>query len=179
MVDVPGVPSVAEVMSSPVMTAEPSDTIADASARMRDHSVGSIVVCDGERPIGILTERDLIRFSATGVAAADTKVSEWMTGAPDCAAPELSVQEALAHLESHPYRHLPVTEGDRLVGIVSLRDLMHLAQIQPVVQPGTTLQAGSSGRGDGALAPWIIGGGIAALALVLLGGLLLRHRTQE
>ncbi len=101
------------------------------------HGVGSVVVVDGDRPIGILTERDLVRFGAAGSAAADTKVSEWMTEAPDCVAPELSVQAAFAHLDTHSYRHLPVTEGDRLVGIVSLRDLMHVAHIQPVVQPGT------------------------------------------
>jgi citrate synthase len=78
-----------------------------------------------------------VRFSAAGAAAADTKVSEWMTEAPDCVAPDLSVQEAFASLEDHGYRHLPVTEGDVLVGIVSLRDLVHLAHIQPVVPPGT------------------------------------------
>ena len=129
--------TVAEVMSTPPVTALSSETVAAASERMAEHGVGSVVVVDGERPIGILTERDLVRFAATGVASADTKVSEWMTEAPDTVPPDLSVQAALAHVESHPYRHLPVTEGDRLVGVVSLRDLMHLAQIQPVVQPGT------------------------------------------
>ena len=127
--------TVAEVMSTPVVTAQSSETVAEASARMVGHAVGSVVVVDGERPIGILTERDLVRFGAAGAAAADTKVSEWMTDAPDCVDPELSVQEAFAALAEHGYRHLPVTEGDRLVGIVSLRDLMAVAAIQPVVHP--------------------------------------------
>jgi citrate synthase len=127
--------TVREVMSSPAVTVTSSETIAAASASMADHAVGSVVVVDGERPIGILTERDLVRFSATGVAAGDTKVSEWMTAPANCIAPELSVQEAMASLADHGYRHLPVVEGDRLVGIVSLRDLMGVAHIQPVVHP--------------------------------------------
>src|SRR5918994_7557808 len=90
--------TVAEVMSAPPITALSSETVAAASARMAEHGVGSVVVVDGERPIGILTERDLLRFAATGVASADTKVSEWMTEAPDTVAPDLSVQAALAHV---------------------------------------------------------------------------------
>jgi len=128
--------TVAEVMSAPAVTAVPSETIATASDRMRECGVGSVVVVDGERPIGILTERDLVRFAASGADTNGTKVSEWMTGQPDCIGPSVNVQEAFAALGSHGYRHIPVVEDDRLVGVVSLRDLMKLAQIQPVVHPG-------------------------------------------
>ena len=55
---------------------------------MAEKKKGSVVIVDGERPIGILTERDLVRFNATGAAASDTKVSEWMTQPVDCAAPD-------------------------------------------------------------------------------------------
>jgi citrate synthase len=129
--------TVAEVMSAPAITAQSSETVAAASARMASHGVGSVVVVDGARPIGILTERDLVRFGAAGSAAADTKVSEWMTEAPDCVASDLSVQEAFAMLADHGYRHLPVVDDGALVGIASLRDLMGVAHIQPVVHPGT------------------------------------------
>jgi CBS domain-containing protein len=131
------VTTVAEVMSSPAITAASSETVAAASERMVAHSTGSVVVVDGDRPIGILTERDLVRFGAAGAAAADTKVSEWMTSEPDCVAPDLSVQEALTLLRDHGYRHLPVVDDGALVGIVSLRDLMGVAHIQPVVHPST------------------------------------------
>ncbi|MDQ3782518.1 MAG: CBS domain-containing protein, partial [Actinomycetota bacterium] len=105
------------------------------SQRMADQRKGSVVIVDGGRPIGILTERDLVRFNATGAAASDTKVSEWMTQPVDCAAPDLSVQEAFAGFAEKGYRHLPVVEDDELVGVVSLRALMGFAQIQPVVHP--------------------------------------------
>jgi citrate synthase len=129
--------TVAEVMSSPAITAHSSDTVAEVSQRMSEHGKGSVVIVDGERPIGILTERDLVRFNATGAAAADTKVSEWMTQPVDCAAPDLSVQEAFHEFAEHGYRHLPVVDDDVLVGVVSLRALMGVAQIQPVVHPST------------------------------------------
>jgi citrate synthase len=124
-------------MSSPAVTATPSETVAEVATRMREHEVGSVVVVDGARPSGILTERDLVRFAAAGGEAAGTKVSEWMTEDPDVVAPGLDAAEALASLTSHGYRHIPVVEGGGLVGVVSLRDLMRVAQIQPVVQPGT------------------------------------------
>src|SRR4051794_29837731 len=127
--------TVAEVMSAPPVTAAPSELISEAAARMRDRGVGSVIVVDDERPIGILTERDLVRFGAAGADAGGTKVSEWMTGDPDCVAPDLLVQDAFASLATHGYRHIPVVDGDRLVGVVSMRDLMKLAQIQPVVHP--------------------------------------------
>ena len=129
--------TVAEVMSSPSVTALPSETVAEAAARMVERRVGSVVVVDGNRPIGILTERDLVRFGASGAEGSGTKVSEWMTADPDCVGPDLSVQEAFASLAEHGYRHIPVVEGGELLGVVSLRDLMRVASIQPVVHPGT------------------------------------------
>jgi len=127
--------TVAEVMSSPAVTATASESIAEVSRRMADQKKGSVVIVDGLRPIGILTERDLVRFNATGGAASDTKVSEWMTEPVDCASPDLSVQEAFAGFAEHGYRHLPVVQDGELVGVVSLRSLMGFAQIQPVVHP--------------------------------------------
>jgi len=124
--------TVADVMSHPPVTATPSETIAEATGRMREHRVGSVVVVDGERAIGILTERDLVRFAASGADTSATKVSEWMTEDPDCVAPDIEVTEAWKSLAEHGYRHIPVVDGQRLVGIVSMRDLVKIAQIRPV-----------------------------------------------
>jgi citrate synthase len=128
--------TVADVMSSPVVTALPDETVATAAARMNEHGVGSVIVCDHQRPVGILTERDVVRFAAAGPSAEGAKVVEAMTRDPDCVAPDLGVQQALVDLDEHGYRHFPVVDGDDLVGIVSMRDLVKLASIQPVVHPG-------------------------------------------
>jgi citrate synthase len=137
--------TVADVMSHPVVTATSSDTVADAAARMRDRAVGSVVVVDGNRPIGILTERDLIRFAASGADTTATKVSEWMTSQPDTLGPGVEVAEAWRSLAEHDYRHIPVVDGDELVGIVSMRDLMRIAQIRPVEGSFTDVPRGLKG----------------------------------
>ena len=119
-------------MTSDPLTATPSETVAEATARMRDRKVGSVVVVDGRRAIGILTERDLVKFAAAGADPSATKVSEWMTEDPDVVAPDVEVTDAWTSLAEHGYRHIPVVDGDALVGIVSMRDLMRIAQIRPV-----------------------------------------------
>jgi citrate synthase len=128
--------TVAEVMSSPAVTALPDETVAEAAARMQEHKVGSVVVVDGDRPVGILTERDLVRLASAGPGGEGAKVAEWMTADPDCVDPDVGVQEAFAALSDHGYRHIPVVDDGRLAGIVSMRDLMRVASIQPVVHPG-------------------------------------------
>jgi citrate synthase len=141
----PKVRTVADVMSSPAVTATPSETVADASTRMREARVGSVVVIDDDRPIGILTERDLVRFAASGAEAATSKVSEWMTEDPDCIGPGVEVVEAFKSLAEHGYRHIPVVEDGRLAGIVSMRDLMRIAQIRPVDTAVTDVPKGLEG----------------------------------
>jgi citrate synthase len=112
---------------------------------MRDSQVGSVVVVDGARPIGILTERDLVRFAASGADASATKVSEWMTDDPDCVGPDVEVTEAWKSLAEHGYRHIPVVKDGTLVGIVSMRDLVRIAQIRPVDQALTDVPKGLAG----------------------------------
>jgi citrate synthase len=136
MADGAKVRTVGEIMSQPPVTALPSETIADASLRMEQRKVGSVIVVDGSRAIGILTERDLVRFAASGAEAGSTKVSEWMTEDPDTVAPDEPVAKAFDGLSSHGYRHIPVVDDGNLVGIVSMRDLMRVASIQPVTFPG-------------------------------------------
>src|SRR5258708_4233815 len=75
--------TVQDVMSDPAVTATASETIAAAAARMHERRVGSVVVVDGTRPVGILTERDLLRMTSSGNHPDAAKVGEWMTAAPD------------------------------------------------------------------------------------------------
>jgi len=125
--------TVGEIMSSPVTTASAAETVAVAAARMRELKVGSVVVVDAAgRATGILTERDMLRFAAAGSDASTAKVSEWMTSEPYTVAPGVPAREAFATLAEHGYRHIPVVDAGTLVGIVSMRDLMRIAMIQPV-----------------------------------------------
>ena len=128
--------SVSDVMSAPVLTAEQHESLESVGHRMVDAGVGSVIIVDHDRPVGILTERDLIRFTASGQAAADGTVGEWMTAEPDTVTPDLGVAEAYDRLSDKGYRHFPVVDGGVLVGVVSLRDLLSVASIQPVTHPG-------------------------------------------
>lgn len=112
-------------MSTEVLTTRRSATIAEAAGLMVGRRVGSIVVVDDsrKRPIGILTERDLVRFAASGADAALTPVTEYMTPEPDTTQPDEEAIEVFRRFAAHGYRHVPVVAGGELVGIVSMRDL--------------------------------------------------------
>lgn len=129
--------TVGELMSSPVVTARPSETVQVACTRMAEAGVGSVVVVDeGARAVGILTERDLVRVAAAGADPAVDEVAAWMTPDPATVAPDVPVGQAFAWLADHGYRHYPVVDGDGLAGIVSLGDLLKVAAIEPVTHPG-------------------------------------------
>ncbi|HKA92209.1 MAG TPA: citrate/2-methylcitrate synthase, partial [Acidimicrobiia bacterium] len=145
MTDGSSAPTVAELMSTPVITATPEETLADAAARMRERHVGSVVVVQDEKPVGILTERDMIRIAAAGADTGRAHVTEWMTPNPDSVAPGVPAAEAFASLAEHGYRHIPVVDGTQLVGLVSMRDLMRIAQVQPVELPAAEIPKGLEG----------------------------------
>jgi citrate synthase len=129
--------TVADVMNPDPVTGQPSETISTVAERMDGAGVGAVVVIDDtRRPIGILTERDLVRFAASGADTSTAKLSEWMTEDPDTVGTDVTVADAFHGLVSARYRHIPVIEGGALVGIVSLRRLANLAQLEPVEHPG-------------------------------------------
>ncbi len=82
MADGAKVRTVAEVMTKDVLTAAAADALAKASARMIERGVGSVVVVDPGKPVGILTERDLVRAAAAGADLASATVADWMTPTP-------------------------------------------------------------------------------------------------
>jgi citrate synthase len=137
--------TVADLMSTPVVTATPHETLAKAAGRMRERRVGSVVVVQDDKPVGILTERDMIRIAAAGADTSAVRVSEWMTPNPDSVAPDLEAADAFASLAEHGYRHIPVVDGTQLVGLVSMRDLMRIAQVQPVELPAAEIPKGLEG----------------------------------
>src|SRR5713101_1181675 len=106
--------TVADLMTSPAITAGPDEQLAEAAERMRTAGVGSVVVVEENRPVGILTERDLVRSSAA--ATTDGLVREWMTPDPDCVGPDIEVADAWRSLAAHGYRHIPVVVAGELKG---------------------------------------------------------------
>ena len=137
--------TVADLMTSPPVTADPSDTLEQAGGQMSGHGVGSVLVLDEGRLTGILTERDLVRGAAAGADPAVAPVSDWMTADPDSVAPELEVVDAWRSLAAHGYRHIPVVDGSDVQGVVSIRDLVRVAQLRPVDGVFTDVPRGLEG----------------------------------
>jgi CBS domain-containing protein len=113
-----------EIMTEGVLTVAPEDTLGEVASKMVERGVGSVVVGDFGRIIGVLTERDIMRAVAARTHSSDTRVREWMTADPVTASGDMDVEEAARTMMEHGFRHLPVVEGDRAIGIVSIRDVM-------------------------------------------------------
>jgi len=115
--------TVREVMSTGLHYVSPTTTVGEAVALMAQHRIGSTLVMEGTRLVGIFTERDTVRALSHTHDAPAHEVSSWMTPDPLTATPEDSVDSALKTMLDHNFRHLPVMEGGDVVGIVSIRDL--------------------------------------------------------
>lgn len=114
----------ADIMTRDVTTATAEDSVAEAAAAMVAGRFGSVLVTAGPTLVGILTERDVLRAAATTRDLATDRVRNWMTPDPICASPDMATEDAEVTMLSQGIRHLPVTEGSTVVGIVSLRDLL-------------------------------------------------------
>src|SRR5438105_1154191 len=110
-------------MTRDVLGVAPEDTLGEAAQKMNDRGVGSVVVLDFGRLIGILTERDLLRAVAARTHSSEARVREWMTSDPLTASEEMTPDEAVHVMLEHGFRHLPVVRNERPIGVVSLRDL--------------------------------------------------------
>ena len=121
---------IADVMNTDVVTVAPEDTLGEAAAKMTERGIGAVVVSDFGRMIGILSERDIMRAVADRVHSSEARVREWMTPDPVTATPDTPVDEAGRTMLEHGFRHLPVVEGERAIGIVSLRDVAD-SQLNP------------------------------------------------
>jgi CBS domain-containing protein len=114
-----------ELMHTDVLTVAPGASVGEAAALLGRERVSSVLVLDGERLAGIFTERDVVRALAAYFDAAQHPVEEWMASDPITATPTTTENEAIELMQEHTIRHLPVVEGERVVGIVSMRDLTH------------------------------------------------------
>jgi CBS domain-containing protein len=122
--------AIREIMSADLVTVSPGSTVAEAATVMGGHHVGSALVMEDDALIGIFTERDILRALSQDFDAPTHHVSQWMTRDPVTVGPDSSADEALQLMLDGNFRHLPVCEGARPVGIVSLRDVSRTASGQ-------------------------------------------------
>lgn len=108
-----------------VWSIPPQSSVYDAIAEMAERRVGALVVRDGDALVGIISERDYARkVVLEGRSSKHTAVREIMTSKVVTARPSMSIEEAMALMTEHHIRHLPITEGDTLVGMISIGDLV-------------------------------------------------------
>jgi len=115
-----------EVINRNVVTVSPTAALSEAAYLMMNEDIGALVVADGEaRPVGIITDRDLVVSAvAEGVNTEEVTVEEIMTKDLITVDEDTDLFEMLSILSEHSIRRLPVTRGPKLVGIVSVDDLI-------------------------------------------------------
>jgi CBS domain-containing protein len=110
---------------SSVHSVRPSDTVLTALSTMAEHDVGAVLVIERGEVVGVLSERDYARKVAlVGRSSRDSPVSAIMTTDVVAVAPQRSVEECMALMTQRRIRHLPVIENRRLVGVISIGDLV-------------------------------------------------------
>jgi len=108
-----------------VLKAPPETPVSKAAQLMASKNVGAVMVVDDERLVGIFTERDIVfRVVARGLDAQTTRLADVMTPAPDTVGPEKPFGYALLRMHERGFRHLPVIQDGKVVGIVSARSAM-------------------------------------------------------
>lgn len=110
---------------SDIISVNPSDTVFDALQILAERNIGAVLVLEGSRLVGILSERDYARqVILKGKASKDTPVREIMTTSVVCVHPEYTIEECMALMTDKRFRHLPVLADDRLLGILSIGDVV-------------------------------------------------------
>lgn len=116
---------VLQTKGTDVWSVAPDATIYEALEVMAGHGVGALLVMEDEKIVGVFSERDYARrVELEGLETRQTKVSKVMTDMVHHISPEKSVEEAMAVVTETRSRHLPVLDGDKLVGMVSIGDLV-------------------------------------------------------
>jgi CBS domain-containing protein len=115
---------VSEVMSKEVVTVGPHYNVADVASLMDAKRIGSVIVLEEDRVLGILTERDILKVIGAGEDPKNVAAHEALSDDLYTIAPDASVDEAARKMVQAKVRHLPVIVDDNLIGIVSIRDLV-------------------------------------------------------
>jgi sulfide:quinone oxidoreductase len=120
--------TVADVMSTDPLVVAPEDTLGEVAEKMRARDVGSALVGDYGRLIGILTSRDLLRAFAGRVHPSEARVREWMTAEPVAVSAATPIEAAVTLMTEYGFHHLPVVDGERPTGMLGLRQAARQAR---------------------------------------------------
>ena len=113
---------------SDVFSVRPQDSVRSAIEQMAEREIGALLVMDGDRLVGIVSERDYARqVILKGRSSQDTPVRDIMTERVVCVHPERTVEECMALMTDRRIRHLPVLVDDRVTGVVSIGDVVKAA----------------------------------------------------
>lgn len=116
--------SILATKSSEVITIGPAAPVRDAVKLLEENNIGALVVMDGERPVGILSERDIIRRAASNEGLFGEPVRELMTHQLITGLPQDDIYSVMHTMTEKRFRHLPILDEGRLIGIVSIGDLL-------------------------------------------------------
>jgi CBS domain-containing protein len=116
--------AVGDAMSVRVVSVAPKASVQEAIARMLEEGIGAVTVCDGPRLVGIFTERDVLRCAGEGPLFGEVAVEDVMTRRPYTAGPGDDILEAAQLMAAKRIRHLPVCEGEALIGMIGIRDVL-------------------------------------------------------
>jgi CBS domain-containing protein len=119
----------ADLMNTNVLSVPPETTLAEAAHRMVDHDTGAACVIEDDKLIGVISERDLLRVLAQGFDP-DLKVRDRMVANVLTASSSTGLPEAMAIMVDGHFRHLPVVDHGRVIGMISMRDLMAWAALR-------------------------------------------------
>ena len=115
---------VENIMSSDVVSVDSSATVKHAAAVMNDAGVGCVIVTDGKKPVGIITERDLVRRVIVQNRSQDTAVSDIMSSPLVVIGPDAPIWELAQQMKTSSIHKIPVQSNDVLVGIVTATDIV-------------------------------------------------------
>ncbi len=115
--------SVSDIMAGDLLTVAADAPLEEAVRSMNERRVGAVLVLEGDRLVGVFTERDVLRAVADGLSSGAV-VGDWMTRGPETIEPDDTAEHAAVLMIHGGFRHLPVVAAGKVVGILSIRDLM-------------------------------------------------------
>lgn len=112
-----------EIMTTDIETCMPESTLQEVASKMREINVGSIPICEKDRLVGIVTDRDIVIRGIAEQLPSDSAIAEILSAEVITGTVDLTIEEAAELMAAHKIRRLPIVENERIIGIVSLGDL--------------------------------------------------------